>query len=85
MDLIHIKEVWTILKTHVDSFELSTAADELVSYLIDEDFSPAEIKQEFRGDKEIKKALEYFLEVSGDTLSSDDDEDDDDYNSHEDY
>lgn len=87
--LQHISEVWNILKVSFESGDSSDAAEALVGYLVDEGFSPNDIKQSFRGDTEIKKSLDFFLETpdSGlyhqpeDDLFDDYDEDDlfDDY------
>jgi len=62
------------------------AADNLVNYLIDEDYSPNEIKQAFRGDAYIKSALEFFLETPDQGYKLDEEEEDpfDDYHSFDD-
>lgn len=57
-----VKEIWKILKPSIEIGDIDEAAEILVNYLVDEDFSPAEIKQMFRGEKEIKEALQFYLE-----------------------
>ena len=69
MSLALISEIWKILKPRLDAGNVADdAAETLVNYLIEEDFSPAEIKHTFRGDKDIKDALEFFLESPDDGL-----------------
>lgn len=71
-----INDVWKLLKTNIETGDVDSAADALVTYLIEEDYSPSEIKQAFRGDKEVKVALEYFLETPEDSLVEREDEED---------
>jgi hypothetical protein len=69
MSLALISEIWKTLKPSLDSGNVADlAAETLVNYLIEEDFSPAEIKHTFRGDKDIKDALEFFMESPEDGL-----------------
>ena len=78
-------ELWSQLKTHISSVDRQDAAEEVVSLLIDHDYSAEEIRDEFSGDKHIKNALAHYLSVQDDTESYDDeDEDDDDYG-YDDY
>ena len=58
--LIH--EVWKTLKASIEIGDPDGAAELLVNYLIEEDYSPAEIKNAFKGDSYIKGALEFYLE-----------------------
>ena len=51
------------------------AAESLVSVLIDNDVSAEEIKAAFKGDSEVKQALNQYLDDHAD----DDEEDHDDY------
>jgi hypothetical protein len=58
-----------------------------VNYLIEEDYSAHEIKNTFRGDKEIKVALDFYLETPEDGLVHEYEDDlyEDDYNDDYDY
>jgi hypothetical protein len=67
-----IAEVWDVVRHHIDLSSRSEAAEELVAYMIENNFQPSEIKTEFRGDKEIAKALLIY----DDQHTHDDDEDD---------
>lgn len=58
--LIH--EVWKTLKSSIEIGDPDGAAELLVNYLIEEDYSPNEIKNTFKGDSYIKGALEFYLE-----------------------
>lgn len=58
-----INEIWKLLKPSIEIGDTSDAADILVNYLVEEDYSTTEIKQVFRSDKDIKRALDYFMET----------------------
>lgn len=90
MSLGLISEIWKVLKPSIEVGDTDDAAETLVNYLIEEDYSPAEIKQTFRNDKDIKDAVSFYLEKPEDGLFFDhaedpyedeyyDDEDEDDY------
>jgi hypothetical protein len=83
MSLALVSEVWKLLKPSLEAGTVADeAADTLVNYLIDEDYSPNEIKQAFRGDGFIKDALEFFLETPDEGFKIDEEIDDpyeDDY------
>jgi hypothetical protein len=55
-------EVWDALRSHVDLSERKDAADTLVNLLIDAGYDADEIKESFRGDKDIGNALKFFKE-----------------------
>lgn len=75
MSLDLISEVWETLRYHIDLNERSEAADNLINLLIDNNCEPDEIKNAFRGNKEITKALKYYVEQHD--IEDDDDEDED--------
>ena len=69
-----IGEVWKLLKPSIETGDIREAAESLVNFLVEEDYaSTHEIKNAFRGDKEIKVALDYYLETPEDGLYHDDD------------
>ena len=69
MSLALINEIWKTLKPSLDAGNVADeAAETLVNYLLEEDYSPAEIKHTFRGDRDIKDALEFFMESPEDGL-----------------
>jgi hypothetical protein len=76
--------VWEELKRYVGTLDRTEAADAMVNLLIDSNFDSDEIRDAFKGDAEIKKALNaYISDRSDDEEESDDeefdDEDDEDY------
>jgi hypothetical protein len=76
--------VWEELKRYVGTLDRTEAADAMVNLLIDSNFDSDEIRNAFKGDAEIKKALNaYISDRSDDEEESDeeefDDDDDEDY------
>jgi len=62
MSLTLISEAWDALRQHIQMADKSDAADTLVNLLIDNGYDVDEIKENFRGDKDIANALVYFSE-----------------------
>jgi hypothetical protein len=81
MNLDLVAEVWDALRSHVDLNERKDAADTLVNLLIDNNFEADDIKDSFRGDKEVLKALKGYIEEhdSEDEYEDYDDDQDDDW------
>jgi hypothetical protein len=82
MSISLINEVWKLLKPSIEAGDTDGAAETLVNYLVEEEIASAhEIKSTFRGDKDIKAALDFYLETpdSGLVHEYDDDLDEDDY------
>ena len=76
------KEIWNELKRYVNPQDRNEAAETLVSVLIDNDIGADEIKDAFKSDSEVKRALAHYLkdhEEEEDDEDLHDDEDDDDY------
>jgi hypothetical protein len=70
VDIVY--EVWSELKRHISTGDRAEAADSLVNVLIDNDYDADQIRDAFKGDNDVKRALQSFLDL--------DDEDEDDYN-----
>ena len=82
MSISLIGEVWKLLKPSIETGDTDGAAEILVNYLVEEDYSTSEIKATFRGDKNIKDALDFFDESPDDGLYHEED----DYNDlYDDY
>jgi hypothetical protein len=85
MSLSLVNDIWKLLKPRIESGDTYGAAEILVNYLVEEGVASAhEIKALFRGDKDIKAALDFYLETPEDGLyyrpdTFLEDEDDDDY------
>ena len=60
MSLDFVSEVWEALRTHIDFNERRDAADTLVNLLIDNNYEADEIKEAFRGDKDMLTALKDY-------------------------
>jgi hypothetical protein len=77
--------VWEELKRYIGPLDRTEAADAMVNLLIDSNFDSDEIRESFRGDAEVKKALQGYLDDNDDDNEDIDDNDDDDYEEDEDY
>lgn len=80
MKLSLIVEVWQMVKESIISTDRDTVAENLVTILIDNDYSPAEIKSAFRDDYDVASALKYHVD---DAVDLEDDVEEDDF--YEDY
>jgi hypothetical protein len=72
------REIWNELKRYVNPQDRNEAAETLVNVLIDNDVGADEIKETFKSDSEVKRALAHYLK------DHEEEEDDDDYE-NEDY
>ena len=70
-------DIWTELRRFLSTPDRSEAADLLVNVLIDNDYDAEEIKAAFKGDTDVKRALQSYLDDAED--DSDDDDTDEDY------
>jgi hypothetical protein len=77
MSLNFVAEVWDALRSHIDFNDRSDAADSLVNLLIDNNYEAEDIKDTFKGDKEMLTALKDNL-AHNDTEESYEDYDEDD-------
>jgi hypothetical protein len=76
------KEIWNELKRYVNTVDRDEAAETLVSVLIDNDAGADEIKEVFKSDSEVKRALASYLKDHAEEEEEDDDyedDEDDDY------
>ena len=77
------QEIWNELKRYINPQDRTEAAETLVSVLIDNDVPADEIKNTFKTDSEVKRALTSYLkdheedEEIEDEYDDDDDEDED--------
>jgi hypothetical protein len=79
------KEIWNELKRYVNTVDRAEAAETLVSVLIDNDADADEIKDVFKGDSEVKRALTSYLKDHADEEDNDEDLHDDEDDAYEDY
>jgi len=74
-------ELWSELKRYVNTVDRDEAAETVVAILIDNDCDVDDIKEIFKGDADIKRALTAYL----DDDKSYEDEDDEEVEEEEDY
>ena len=84
MSLDFTVEVWDALRSHIDSHERKDAADTLVNLLIENNHEASDIKESFRGDKEMMAALKFYTDQHDDEDYDDEDYDSDEDNEYED-
>ena len=77
------REIWAELKRYVNTVDRSEAAETLVSVLIDNDVAADEIKETFKSDSEVKRALTSYLKDHAE--AEDEDDEDDDYDDDDEY
>jgi hypothetical protein len=79
-------EVWSELKRYINVVDRLEAAESIVSILIDHDHDVDEIKDAFKGDSDIKKALTAYLDNDKDYAEEEEEFDEEDnYNQEDDY
>jgi hypothetical protein len=67
MSLSLVNDIWKLLKPSIETGDTYGAAEILINYLVEEGVASAhEIKTSFRGDKDIKAALDFYLETPED-------------------
>lgn len=75
-------DLWNEFRRFMSSVDRPEAADALVTVLIDNDYDAEDIRSTFKGDNDVKKALQSYLDDGGEADDTEEDyeEDlDDDY------
>jgi hypothetical protein len=87
MKLDVITEIWNMTKDSIMPTDRDTIAENLVGILIDNDYSPTEIRSAFREDYDVMSALKVYVEDAVEFEEDEeseyeeyDDSDDDNYN-----
>jgi hypothetical protein len=75
------KEIWNELRRYVNPQDRAESAETLVSVLIDNDAAADEIKEVFKTDSEVKRALASYLKDH----AEEEEEDYEDYDEDDDY
>jgi len=80
-------EIWGELKRYVNVVDRMEAAESIVAILIDHDHDVDQIRDAFKNDLDIKKALTAYLDNDKDYAEEDEEEPDeeDNYNQEDDY
>jgi hypothetical protein len=78
-------EIWGELKRYVNTVDLQEAAETLVAVLIDHDEDVEDIRDAFKHDSDVKRALTAYLDNDKDYAEEEDlDEEDDEESDWED-
>ena len=75
-------EIWSELKRYVNTVDRDEAAETVVAILIDNDCDVDDIKDTFKSEPDIKRALTVYLDNDKDYAEEDEIEEEEDY--HED-
>jgi len=72
-------DLWTEFRRFLSTPDRAEAADSLVNVLIDNDYDAEDIRVAFKGDADVKRALQSYL----DDAEEDPEEDSEDYDEEE--
>jgi hypothetical protein len=68
-------EIWSGLKHTWNSQDRADAAESLVNILIDNDYDAEQIRDAFKGDPDVRRALQSYLDDHDEEDLDDEDED----------
>ena len=74
MSEVVANEIWTELKRYINTVDRNEAAETVISILIDHDSDVDDIRDAFKGDSDIKKALTAYLDNDKDYAEEDEEE-----------
>ena len=73
-------DIWTEFRRFLSTPDRAEAADALVNVLIDNDYDAEDIRSAFKGDADVKRALQSYLDdAEEDTEEDTEDYDEDEY------
>jgi hypothetical protein len=72
-------EIWSEIKRYISTVDRNEAAETVVNIMIDNDIDVEEIKTNFKGDPEIKRALAQFTEDLDEDDSDEEEYEEDEY------
>jgi len=73
-----VADLWSELKRYISIPDRNEAADIMINLLIDNDYDADEIKSAFKGDNDVRHALQSYLADAIEEEEEDDNEDDED-------
>jgi len=76
-------EIWNELRRYINTVDREEAAEVLVSVLVDNDVDPDDIRDMYKGDKEVKVALAAYIKDLSDDPDEEEEYDEDDDNESE--
>jgi hypothetical protein len=71
--------IWDELKRYINTVDRLEAAEVMVNVMIDNDIDVDDIRSEFKGDADIRRALNAYLDNDKDDAADDEDLDDSEY------
>ena len=77
-------EIWSELKRYINTVDRDEAAETLVAVLVDHDIDADDIRDAFKGDSDIKRALTDYLDNDKDYVDDEDAEEDEDFDDFKD-
>ena len=83
MTEIVASEIWSELKRYVNTVDRADAAETIVSILIDHDSDVEDIRDAFKGDSDIKRALTVYLDNDKDYAEDEEEPDEDEDVEHD--
>ena len=83
MTEIVASEIWSELKRYVNTVDRAEAAETIVSILIDHDSDVEDIRDAFKGDSDIKRALTVYLDNDKDYAEDEEDINEDEEIEHD--
>jgi hypothetical protein len=73
-------DIWTEFRRFLSTPDRAEAADALVNVLIDNDYDAEDIRSVFKGDADVRRALQSYLDdAEEDTEEDSEDHDEDEY------
>jgi hypothetical protein len=73
-------DIWTEFRRFLSAPDRAEAADALVNVLIDNDYDAEDIRSAFKGDADVKRALQSYLDDAEEEVEEDsEDYDEDEY------
>ena len=76
-------EIWSELKRYVNTVDRAEAAETIVSILIDHDSDIEDIRDAFKSDSDIKRALTVYLDNDKDYAEDEEESDEDEDIEHD--
>jgi hypothetical protein len=71
-------DIWTEFRRFLSTPDRAEAADALVNVLIDNDYDAEDIRLAFKGDSDVKRALQSYLDDAEEEIDEDLEDDADD-------
>ena len=78
-------EIGGELKRYVNTVDRAEAAETVIQILMDNDSDVEDIRDAFKGDSDIKRALTSYLDNDNDYEEEDEEEEDSDYDENDDW